>query len=795
MPHRLVLAALLALTFASAPAQAQPVETFPLSSVRLLDGPFRHAQTLDLAYLMAMDPDRLLAPFLQEAGLEPRASMYGSWEAEGLGGQTGGHYLSALAFQYASTGNQLVLDRLRYMLSELRRAQEANGNGYVGGVPNHKELWAEVAAGDIRTGGFDLNGAWVPWYNLHKLFAGLRDAYLVAGVEEARPILVDLADWTRRLTGGLSDAQMQTMLRAEQGGMNEVLADAAAITGDTRYLELARRFSHRAILDPLLAHEDQLTGIHANTQIPKVIGFKRIADVASEENQDGYGSWSDAAFFFWDTVVHGRSVAFGGNSVSEHFNAKDDFSRMILSPEGPETCNTYNMLRLTRMLFETRPDAAFMDYYERALYNHILSSQNPEHGGLVYFTSIRPSHYRVYSQPGQAMWCCVGTGIENHSKYGEMIYAHRGSELFVNLYIASALNWREQGVAIRQTTRFPDEETSTITVETPGAFALNLRYPGWVAPGAMRVAVNGAEQPVAEGPGSFVRLERSWKAGDEVRVTLPMRTRVERLPDGSPYFAVLHGPIVLAAKTDPLPGDSLDFIAGTGRMEHIATGPMAPLDETPYLLSNDDDFAAAIQPVAGEPLTFRAPGLIRGADHELTLIPFFRVHDSRYVMYWPHFTPAEWVAAQQARHDAEQERIALDALTIDHVAVGEQQPESDHYFAGEGSETGMHMARRWRHATGWFSYNLRNPGGEAARLRVDYFGQDRDRRFRILMNGVEVAQVELDGSHGNEFYSIDYPVPREAIAKAEDGVLVTEFRAEDGSTAGGVYGVRLMRAE
>ena len=769
---------------------AGTVEAFPLSSVRLLDSPFKRAQDLDRAYLLEMDPDRLLAPYLREAGLEPKAEPYGNWESTGLDGHIGGHYVSALALMTASTGDPEMRRRLEYMVSELGRAQDAGGTGYVGGVPGSAEVWAEIERGDIRASGFGLNDRWVPLYNIHKTYAGLRDAYVHGGVEAARPMFVALVDWAYDLVDGLSDAQVQEMLVSEHGGLNETFADAAAMTGDARYLRLADRFSHRTILDPLDAHQDQLTGLHANTQIPKVIGFKRVADVARQQGSASYADWDDAAAFFWDTVVNERTVAIGGNSVAEHFHPADDFSSMVTEPEGPETCNTYNMLRLTRMLFESDPDARYLDYYERALYNHILSSQNPETGGLVYFTSMRPGHYRVYSQPDLAMWCCVGSGIENHAKYGEMVYARRGADLFVNLYIPSTLDWDERGVRVRMDTRFPDAEDVTITVEEAGEFALHLRRPAWVGD-RMTVAVN--DEPVRLGAeaGGFVRVERAWRAGDRVSVTLPMETRLEGLPDGSAHYAVVHGPVVLAAKTDPFEGEVLEYKADASRMGHVAQGPLCPPTAAPVVIGDPEQFLAGIEPVAGQPLTFRVPP-VEGTDEDLTLVPFFRLHESRYVVYWPQATEAEHQARLDSLDAAARARAALDARTVDRVTPGQQQPEVEHDFAGERTESGYFRGRYWRHAAGWFSYALTDPDARADVLRVTYSGFDEGRTFDITVNGVLVETVTSTG-HPDPFYSVDYPVPAEA--RRADGALVTRFEAHPGSMAGGVFDVRLLASE
>lgn len=621
------------------PVSAAELELFQLGDVELLAGPFRNARDLNRRYLLAHDVDRLLAPFRTEAGLEPKGEIYPNWEATGLGGQTAGHYLTALANMVAATNDPQLRLRLDYMVADLAICQQVHGDGYVGGVPRGRAIWDEVKRGDIRADGFGLNGGWVPWYNLHKLFAGLRDAWLVGGNQQAGQVLVALTDWCDDLVADLSDEQVQDMLRAEHGGMNEVLADVHAATGDEKYLALARRFSHRAILDPLLEGEDRLTGLHANTQIPKVIGYARIGELG--DNQ----AWIDAAKFFWNTVVDHRSIAIGGNSVREHFHPTDDFRSMVESPQGPETCNTYNMLRLTEQLFRTddADRARYADFYERALFNHILSSQHPRHGGFVYMTPMRPRHYRVYSQAEQCFWCCVGSGMENHTKYGQFIYAHGDDELYVNLFVASQLHWQDRELTLRQETRFPDVSTSRLTLSLDAAteFALNIRWPKWVAAGEFQITVNGERWPLSGEPSSYVTIHREWHDGDRVDVELPMHTELESLPDGSEYVAVVHGPVVLAAKTGTEELNGL--VADDARMGHIAAGNEKPLGEAPMFVGEMNEMVDAIQPVAGKRLTFTAAAAIRPDSYDnLELIPFFRLHDARYMIYWRVASPAEY---------------------------------------------------------------------------------------------------------------------------------------------------------
>jgi DUF1680 family protein len=762
---------------------AGPAELFPLSAVRLTASPFLEAQQTDLRYIMALDPDRLMAPFLREAGLPAKQPTYGNWESTGLDGHMGGHYLSALALMYAATGDAEVLKRLNYCIAELKRCQQANGDGYIGGIPGGASAWRDIAQGKLQADNFSVNGKWVPWYNLHKLYAGLRDAFNYAGSQDARAMLIALCDWTLELSSHLSEEQMQSMLRSEHGGMNEVLADVSQMTGQQKYMDLAIRFSHQAILRPLEEGKDQLTGLHANTQIPKVIGFKRIGDIT------GRGDWQQAAQFFWRTVRDHRTVAIGGNSVKEHFHSATDFSSMIEEVEGPETCNTYNMLKLTGLLFAGDANGEYADYYERALYNHILSSQRPHSGGFVYFTPMRPNHYRVYSQPQQAMWCCVGSGLENHAKYGEFIYAHRGDQLYVNLFIPSTLNWREQGVSLRQANRFPDQESSTITVKGNKTFTLKIRYPEWVERGALRIAVNGKQVAAAVGADRYVSVRRQWRDGDKVDIHLPMKTRLEQMPDKSSYYAVLHGPVVLAAKTDPFPNEKLNFLADDTRMGHIASGPVSPLATAPVLVDDTTGFAGRFRAVPGRPLTFTAPGLVQGGPAgATTFVPFFRVHEARYVVYWPYSTPGDLASQRAKAAEGEAERLALDAQTIDQVAPGEQQPESDHFFKSDGADAGVGKDGRWRQARKWFSYELTDKAGEARALRLTYSTRDAGRRFDILVNDRVLAEVTLDSAAPQQLYTRDYPLPAGLGTR-----LVVKFVARSGSVAGGLYGLRLLR--
>jgi DUF1680 family protein len=611
-------------------APSDGVRSFPVSQVRLLDGPFKHAQELNRDVLLQYDVDRLLAPFRKEAGLPPKAESYSNWA--GLDGHVGGHYLTAMALYAAATGDAECRRRMDTMVRELAGCQAAHGDGYVGGVPDSDELWRQLRAGDPKA----VLQRWVPWYNLHKTFAGLRDAWLLGGNAEAKATLIRLADWCEALLKDFSEEQMQTMLDQEHGGMNAVLADVSAITDDPKYLELARRFSHRQLLDPLAEGRDTLDNRHANTQVPKAIGFQRIAELGGDPK------YAAAARFFWETVVRHRTLAFGGNSRREHFPSAAACREFIEDREGPESCNTYNMLKLTQGLHRMNPRAAYADFYERALFNHILSTQHPMHGGYVYFTPVRPRHYRVYSAPNQAMWCCVGSGMEYHGKYGEFIYSHDDDDsLYVNLFIASELDWTQRGVRVRQETRFPDEPQTTLTVlvEKPVRFTLRVRHPVWVPAGELTLKLAGkAWQPDSQ-PSSYIEVTRLWQDGDSLEVGLPMHLTVEPMPNVPDYVALLQGPIVLAARTGT--EDLKGLVADDSRWGHIAHGALLPLDQAPMLAGEQADLPAGIQPADdGQPLHFQARAWLRPECwRDLVLEPLFRIHDARYMVYWPVVGP------------------------------------------------------------------------------------------------------------------------------------------------------------
>ena len=765
-------------------------DEFPLGDVTLLDGPLKKARDLNIRTLLQYDCDRLLAPYRKEAGLQPKAKAYPNWD--GLDGHVGGHYLTSMAIN-AATGNDECRKRMEYMISELQECADANvrnhptwGKGYVGGMPGSDKLWSTFKQGNFST----YFGSWAPFYNLHKMYAGLRDAWVYCGNEQARKLFLGFCDWAIDLTAQLSDQQMEQMLGNEHGGMNEVLADAYAMTGEQKYLDVACRFSHRRLLTPMSQRQDCLDNMHANTQVPKVVGFERIAELGGNE------TYHDASIFFWDIVTGERSLAFGGNSRREHFPSKEACTDFINDIDGPETCNTNNMLKLTEDLHRHNPEARFADYYELATFNHILSSQHPQHGGYVYFTPARPRHYRNYSAPNEAMWCCVGTGMENHGKYGQFIYTKVNDALYVNLFVSSELNWREKGMTLRQETQFPYGESSRITITGgKGQFPILVRYPVWVTKGAFSVKVNGKPVNIISGPSSYVTIDRRWKKGDVIDISFPMHNSVSYLPNVPQYIALMHGPILLGMKTGT--EDLAHLVADDSRFGQYAGGKKLPIDQAPILINNNiQQIAAQLQPIEGKPLHFRLTTRMENAIQG-ELQPFFEIHDSRYMMYWLALSEDNYKGYLDQLAQAEKDRQALEARTVDKVQPGEQQPETDHKMETDRSFTGNTNDVFYRDARDghYFSYLMQTGGNEQLSLRLKYWGvgEWKSHEFDIFVDDVLVKSVNNTGKYRiSEFKYEEYELPAEVL-KGKTQVRV-KFVAKPRKQIGEIYEVRLIKA-
>lgn len=767
-------------------------DEFPLGDITLLDGPLKHARDLNVQVLLKYDCDRMLAPYRKEAGLQPRKPSYPNWD--GLDGHVGGHYLSALAIN-AATGNEECRKRMEYMISELQLVLDANNqrpeawcHNYIGGVPNSAKMWTAFSKGDFGP----YFGTWAPFYNIHKMYAGLRDAWLYCGNEQAKNLFLKFCDWAVDITRDLNDEQMEKMLGNEHGGMNEVLADAYAITGEQKYLDCARRFSHRMLLVPLENGKDCLDNMHANTQIPKVIGYQRIAELAHDVQ------YHNASEYFWEIVTRQRSLALGGNSRREHFPTKENCIDYINDIDGPESCNTYNMLKLTEDLNRVKPNGMYGDFYETAMFNHILSAQHPQHGGYVYFTSARPRHYRNYSAPNEAMWCCVGTGMEDHGKYGQFVWTHdkgvkaEDDALYVNLFVASELNWKDRKMVIRQQTAFPYAETSVVEVaKGKGTFILKVRKPSWCENFTVKGVGFDADSYEENG---FVCMKRKWKKGDQVKISMPMHAYIKPMINVPQYVAIMYGPILLGMKTGT--EDMCGLIADDSRFGQYAGGKKLALDEAPILLPKHlDDIAKNLKPVPGKPLHFKlATHMENTIDGELQ--PFFEIHDSRYMMYWLALGENDYKAYMQKLADEEKARQALEARTVDKVNPGEQQPETDHRMETDDSNKGNTEGIFFRDAKDghYFSYLMQTKGETNLSLQLKFWGQDewRTSEFDIYVNDKLLCSV--NNSHRwrtTQFKTVDYAIPSEFVKGKKE--IRVKFVAHKGKQVGQIYGVRLVK--
>ena len=753
---------------------ALKAEPFAIQDVRLLDGPFKQAMQLDQEYLLALEPDRLLHNFRVNAGLPSSATPLGGWEAPDveLRGHTVGHYLSALSLMYASTGDARFKARADLMVGELAKIQTAQAakfhDGYLSAFP--EEFFDRV---DAR------QRVWAPYYTIHKIMAGLLDAYQLCGNTQALAVVTKMADWVKFRVGRLTEDQQQRALGTEFGGMNEVLANIYATTGNADYLRVAHAFDHKAIFDPLSRHEDPLNGLHANTQFPKVIGAAREYELTGDTR------FQDLASFFWDRVVHHRTFVMGGNSDGEAFFPEEEFSKH-LGASGPETCNTYNMLKLTRHIFEWSADAGAMDFYERALFNHILPSQDPQTGMVIYYCPLRPGGWKSYSTQDDSFWCCVGTGMENHAKYGDTIYFHDSVSLYVNLFIPSQLTWKDKGLLVRQTTRFPEEEAThlTVTADRPTQFALKVRRPAWSH--GVTLTVNGQRitpPPRDEDRASYIVLDREWHSGDRVDVALPMQLHTETLPDNPNTIAIMYGPMVLVGD---LGTEGLDGISHYG-----PSAPQMGRVKTPVIpafVGTASDVTAKIAPDGA--MRFKTQDLAR--PHDVTLVPLYRIVNQRYNVYWTLMTPAEWKAHTTDLAATAARRRSVEGRTIDRVDISDSDSEHAHGLESDKVTDAYFEGKRIREARGgWFSYQLRIVPDRPVAIVCAFRGSEgRRRTFDVLVDGQKIAAETLE-YHPTEQLDRKYGIP-EPLTRGKNRITVRFQAADENATAGALIDVRTV---
>jgi len=596
---------------------------FALEDITILDPDLLRMRRQTLDYMLALDFDRLLHNFRINAGLPSSAAPLYNRESptNGWRGHYVGHFLSASGQMYATTRDARIKSKADAIVAELAKCQARLGEqGYLSAFP-------ESSFDDLEQG----RPAAVIWYALHKIMAGLLDAHEHLQNQQALDVLEKMAAWVDWRTGRLPEDQMQRTLQTEFGGMNEVLANLSAVTKNPRYLEAAKRFDHHVVMDPASQGRDTLAGLHANTQIPKFIGAARQFELTG----DPY--YRDAALFFWQQVALHRSYVTGGNSVSEHFRTPPDVLASELTDLTQETCNTYNMLKLTSHLFGWYAEPQYADFYERAFLNHILATPHPSEGSPLYYLGMQPGQWKVHFVPHEGFFCCCGTGLENFAKLGEGFYFHDGQSLWVNLFFASEVRWREKGVVLRQETRFPDEAGMRLIVQSksPAAFSLKVRVPYWAE--NVSYSINGKPfQPHEKlAPSSYAKIDRTWKDGDRVDVQLPMRLHLQAIPDDTNLAAIMYGPLVLAGE---LGTQDLDPKRLYSEDKFLHGG--FPSIAVPELAGDRHALEKWIQPVraADKPLAFRTVNA--GRRNEVILSPFYRLFDQRYCIYW-HLPAAE----------------------------------------------------------------------------------------------------------------------------------------------------------
>ena len=757
------------------PAIPDVARPLPLTAVRLTGGPLKQAQDLDISYLLKLEPDRMLAYYRKGAGLEPKAAGYGGWDGDGrnLTGHIAGHYLSAVSLMYAATGDIRFKQRADYIVKELKEVQDKYGDGYAGAFEGGREKFAEVAQGNIRSSSFDLNGMWSPWYTLHKTYAGLRDAYRFTNNRTALDVEIKFAAWAEGILSKLNEEQIQRMLNTEFGGMNEILADLYADTGDKRWLNLSHRFDHHAVIDPLARREDKLAGLHGNTQVPKLYGVL-VRYIYTGDESDGV-----ASKFFWDAVALHHSYATGGHGKDEYFGPPDQLAERV-DGRTNESCNVYNMLKMTRRLFAIDPNVKYAEFEERALFNHVLGSIEPDEGRTCYMVPVGRGVRHEYQDMQRSFTCCVGSGMESHGLHGDGIYYESGDRLWVNLYAPSVAKWEAAKATVTMETSFPEGESATLKIarERPKQFTLALRRPSWAGSG-FGIKINGAEVKNLPAPNSYVELKRTWKSGDTVALVLPKALHLEPTPDNPARTALLWGPLVLA-------GD-----LGAERRG----GPPEPVP----VFVTDRAITDWVKPVTDKPGNFRSTGVgreLNGNEKDVDLVPFYRLHHRTYAIYFDLYSSEAWAKKTAEISAAEAKQRKLEAATVAYIQPGDSEKEKTFNQQGEESTVDRAMGRTARRGKKWFSFDL--PAESTANaLLVTFFTEERSKRsMEILVDGQRLGEQTIEryppGSASGHFFDVEYKLAPELLKEKKK--VTIRFQATGGNETAGVYGIRLLRA-
>lgn len=756
------------------------IQAFELDQVRLLPSPFKTAQDKNSQYLLSVEPDRLLARLRTNAGLDAKAPNYEGWESQSIAGHSLGHYLSAVSKSYASTGDERFKERALYVVSELAACQDALGYGMLEGDKRYEKVFAEIKKGNIRSQGFDLNGLWVPWYTLHKIFAGLLDAYRYCDCDQALDVAKKLGDWGIDVIQDLSFEQMQKMLACEYGGTNEAFYSLYAATGDEKYLKAGDRFYDLAVIKALSEGRDELQNRHANTQIPKIIGLARRFEVAGNGEVNAFPT----ADFFWNRVVNYHSYAIGGNSLAEHLGAPGIISSRLVG-NTCESCNTYNMLKLTQKLYMQTGKIEYVNFFERALYNHILASidksGNPD-SLYTYFVPLEQGGFRTYSTREKHWTCCHGTGMENHSQYNGEIYYRQtlddGTDvLYINLSIPSILTWEEKGIAVE----LDPQGNLTIDAKSDVQLDVRARVPN-------NCSVDENALVVKDG---YACLGTTWNKGKTTkRLAFNANWIVEPTPDNPNVAAFFRGPVLYAGNVGPI---DKPIAAKDGA---FVDAPNDNVIVLPVVVSDSKDPAALVDDAGKESSFFVTPEKVALTNVKpqdvLSLVPFYAASE-RYCAYFDFFTPQAW-QEKQNEYLAQRAKLAkLNEATLQFFQPGEMQPERDADFDGKNSRNGIHKGRKWRDAVdGYFEFNMKVDPEKDCALVVTYWGEEVGNRvFDILIDGKKIAERKLDRDRPGQFFDECYAIPN----PDRKSTVRVRFQSKPGATAGGIFGARSIRED
>jgi DUF1680 family protein len=772
------------------PKQPKVWQTFLLSEVRLLPGsPFHHAMKVSQQYLLDMNIDKMLDSQREQNEIPVKGQIYpGSNQPDSTRAGDLYHYISGISLMYAQTGEQEYLERVNYLIDGLAEIEGAIQKKLEAKGEKHNHAFAKLLEGELILNRPDDAG--YPWggtsgnrfYGIHKKHAAYRDAYLYCDNTKALALWIKDADIIGDLVLRINPDLFDGFLDLEHGGMNAVYADLYALTGDKRYMDVSMKFNHQKVILNIADNKDVLYGRHANFQIPVFEGTARQYQLTGNEVS------KKATFNFLEMLYHDHTNCIGGNSCYERFGIPGETTKR-LGYTASETCNTYNMLKVALNAFESTGELKHMEYFEKALYNHILASQDPQSGGVTYYTATIPGGFKTYSDRFNlgGVWCCVGTGMENHSKYGEAIYFNNHDALYVNLFIPSELNWIEKGLHIKQETIFPEEDKIQLQIVDNQTYdkPIYIRYPSWIETTAY-VFINGEPVELSARPGDYICLNHNWKKGDIVSIEMPQTFRLEAAKDDPCMYTVAKGPVIYAAALgyENMPEDLVKFAGDNNTF--------VPLDDIPTFVVNKADLNAWIVPNRKTPMEYQTlnAGYLNGKKKDITLIPYYKMHHQRYSLYLKMYTPDELNLRNQIVTD--ELRPSYEADEKSHKMKGENTELI--FQAGHSPALGFNTweKTRWgREAKdgGWFSYDLKiNTNSRENYIVVTYWGnENKDHEFDVLINGVKVAVENLFDKKPLTFYEVVYNVPEEHKG---NGNVTVMFRSHTGKHAGTVFALK-----